>query len=192
VFSIRRYDDVTLEELASRSGTSARTIYRLFGTKRKLFTSWLRAGAPGLESLPDPSKLTDVHAFVHLLVEFYEQHGVALLNLLSQEGSVPALRPLIDDGRERYEKGIERALGHMLRGFRGAARRRRHLQLVAICDVYMWSLLRRGKGLCQADVEHVLADMLSILGAAPRPPSRSQDARSPGGRRGAAGARYFG
>ena len=83
--------------------------------------------------------------------------------MLAQEESVPALRPLLDWGRERYDQGIEQGLGHLLRGFRGAARKRRHMQLVVICDVYTWSILRHGRKLSQAEVERVLTDMLQVL-----------------------------
>jgi hypothetical protein len=117
---------------------------------------------------PEPSMLPDPHAFVHELVVFYEEHGVAILNMLSQEASVPALRRALDPWRVRHEKGIERALGHLLRGVRGDARKRRHLQLVTICDVQMWNLLRHGKRLPQADVERVLTEMLAAIGTARR------------------------
>jgi AcrR family transcriptional regulator len=167
-FSARRYDDVTLADLAGRAGTSERTVYRLFGTKKRLLSLWLSEGAPGMATWPDPAVLPDTHAFVHELVLFYEEHGVAILNMLSQEASVPALRRLLDPWRVRHEKGIERALGHLLRGSRGEARKRRHLQLVTICDVQMWNLLRHGKRLPRADVERVLTEMLAAIGTARR------------------------
>jgi AcrR family transcriptional regulator len=172
-FSARRYDEVTLAELAARAGTSERTVYRLFGTKKRLLSLWLREGAPGMATWPDPSLLTDPHLFVRGLVDFYEQYGLAILNMLSQEGSVPALRRVLDDGRERYEKGIERALGHLLHGVRGVARQRRYLQLVTICDVHMWNLLRHGKRLPRADVERHLAEMLAAIATAPQIHARS-------------------
>src|SRR5262249_29474265 len=93
----------------------------------------------------------------------YEHRGAAILNMLAQEDSVPALRPILDWGRERYDEGIERALGHLLRGLRGAARKRRHHQLVVICDVYTWSLLRHGPKLSQTEVVNGLEGMLTIL-----------------------------
>jgi AcrR family transcriptional regulator len=167
-FSARSYDDVTLADLAVRAGTSERTVYRLFGTKRQLLSLWLREGAPGMAAWPDPAMMTDTHTFVRDLVDFYEQHGLAILNMLSQEESVPALRRLLDDGRERYEKGIERGLRHLLRGVRGVARKQRQLQLATLCDVQMWSLLRRGKRLPRAEVERVLTDMLAAIGTAPQ------------------------
>ena len=101
----------------------------------------------------------------------------SLLNMLGQEDAVPALRPLLDWGRQKYDEGIERGLGHLLQGYRGAARKRRHMALVVICDVYTWSLLRQGRGLSQAEVVHVLEDMLGMLAAAP--PASSSPALKP-------------
>jgi AcrR family transcriptional regulator len=162
-FGARRYEDVTLAEVAARAGTSERTVYRLFGTKQRLLSSWLQEVAPAIGPPPDPSLRSDSRAFVRVMVDFYEHRGASILNMLAQEDSVPELRPLLDWGRDRYDEGIERGLGHLLRGFRGAARKRRHMQLVVICDVYTWSLLRQGRKLTQAEVERVLEDMLNLL-----------------------------
>jgi AcrR family transcriptional regulator len=174
VFGARRYEDVTLAEVAAKAGTSERTVYRLFGTKKRLLTSWLREVAPGIGPPPDPSVRHDSRAFVRIMVDFYETRGASLLNMLAQEDSVPALRQLLDWGRERYDEGIERGLGHLLIGFRGAARKRRHMQLVVICDVYTWSLLRRGRGLSQKEVARVLEDMLRVIEAAPPTAAKSK------------------
>ena len=162
-FGVRRYEDVTLAEVATRAGLSERTVYRLFGTKKRLLTAWLKEIAPNIGPPPEPSLRNDSRAFVRVMVEFYEQRGSAILNMLAQESSVTALRPILDWGRMRYDEGIERGLGHLLRGCRGAARKRRHHQLVVICDVYTWSLLRHGRKLSQNEVVKVLEDMLSIL-----------------------------
>ncbi|APR78005.1 Transcriptional regulator, TetR family protein [Minicystis rosea] len=149
--------------MATRAGLSERTVYRLFGTKKRLLTAWLKEIAPNIGPPPEPSLRNDSRAFVRVMVEFYEQRGPALLNMLAQESSVAALRPILDWGRMRYDEGIERGLGHLLRGYRGAARKRRHHQLVVICDVYTWSLLRHGRKLSQNEVVKVLEDMLAIF-----------------------------
>jgi AcrR family transcriptional regulator len=178
VFGARRYDDVTLAEVAARAGTSERTVYRLFGTKKRLLSSWLREVAPGIGPPPDPSVRNDSRAFVRIMVEFYEQRGASLLNMLAQEEAVPALRPLLDWGRKRYDEGIERGLGHLLHGLRGAARKRRHMALVVICDVQTWSLLRHGRSLPQAEVVRVLEGMLAMLEATPSA-APNDDAHAP-------------
>jgi hypothetical protein len=126
----------------------------------------------------------DSRAFVRIMVDFYEHRGASLLNMLGQEDSVPALRPLLDWGRQRYDEGIERGLGHLLFGFKGAARKRRHMQLVVICDVYTWSLLRHGRGLSQNEVVHVLEDMLTVLEAST--PKSASHAGPPSGPQAAA------
>ena len=182
VFGARRYDDVTLAEVAAKAGTSERTVYRLFGTKKRLLSSWLREVAPGIGPPPDPSVKHDSRAFVRVMVEFYEQRGASLLNMLAQEDAVPALRPLLDWGRLKYDEGIERGLGHLLHGLRGPARKRRHMALVVICDVYTWSLLRQGRGLPQTEVVRVLEGMLIMLeppqSAAPPSPKRAASKRT--------------
>ena len=105
-FGARRYEEVTLAEVAARAGTSQRTVYRLFGTKKRLLSSWLREVAPDIGPPPDPSVRNDTFAFVHVMVDFYERRGPAILNMLAQEHSVPALRPLLDWGRDKYDEGL--------------------------------------------------------------------------------------
>src|SRR5512142_1493045 len=91
-FGARRYEDVTLAEVAARAGTSERTVYRLFGTKKRLLSSWLREVAPGIGPPPDPSLRNDTAGFVKVMVDFYEKRAASILNMLAQEDSVPALR----------------------------------------------------------------------------------------------------
>lgn len=162
-FGLRRYEDVTLAEVATRAGTSERTVYRLFGTKERLLSAWLTEIGPAASSPPDPGLRNNTRAFVHMMVEYYELRGASILNMLSQEDSVPALRPLLDWGRSVYDEGLERGLGHLLRGFRGASRVRRRMQIIVVCDVYTWSILRHGRGLSQVEVERILEDMLNII-----------------------------
>ena len=162
-FGLRRYEDVTLAEVAARAGTSERTVYRLFGTKERLLSAWLSEIGSGVGPPSDPSLRNDSKAFVRVMVAFYEERGASILNMLAQEDAVPALRPLLEWGRNLYDEGLERGLGHLLRGFRGAARQRRRMQLVIACDVYTWKLLRHGRGLSQGETERVIEDLLSIL-----------------------------
>lgn len=170
-FGLRRYEDVTLAEVAARAGTSERTVYRLFHTKEHLLSAWLTEIGSGIGPPPDPSLRNDTKAFVRVMIAFYEERGASILNMLAQEDAVPALRPLMEWGRNLYDEGIERGLGHLLRGFRGAARQRRRMQLVVACDVYTWKLLRHGRGLTQGETERVIEDMLNILEKSAPPPT---------------------
>src|SRR5262249_52553150 len=48
----------------------------------------------------------------------------------------------------------------------GAGRQRRLAQLVAVCDVYTWKLLRRDAGLSRQQTELALAELLNPLSEA--------------------------
>ncbi|MEA2331317.1 MAG: hypothetical protein QOH58_1455, partial [Thermoleophilaceae bacterium] len=50
-----------------------------------------------------------------------------------------------------------------LEGRVGVERDRRLAQLVAVCDVYTWKLLRRGAGLSRRQTELALAELLEPL-----------------------------
>jgi hypothetical protein len=55
-----------------------------------------------------------------------------------------------------------------LDGLRRPDRELRLAQLLAICDVYTWKLLRRDQGLSRARTERALAGMINGLVGGPR------------------------
>ena len=67
-------------------------------------------------TFPRPWELSFAH---------YEAHGVAILRMLSQEDRVPAVRNLMDAGRDYHRKWVERTFKPLLQGLRGRRRERR-------------------------------------------------------------------
>jgi hypothetical protein len=62
-----------------------------------------------------------------------------------------------------HAEWCERFFGPALASKRGAARRRLLAQLVAICDVFTWMLLRRQRGLSRSETQRALTEMLEPL-----------------------------
>ena len=56
-----------------------------------------------------------------------------------------------------------RVFARALARCRGAERERRLAQLVAVCDVYTWELLRRDRGLSRRETERALVELLEPL-----------------------------
>jgi AcrR family transcriptional regulator len=154
---------VTLSAVAAHAGVSVHSIIRRFGghdglVEAAVARSTQRVGAQRNDA--DPTDLRDV---VRVLVEHYEQMGDRVLALLAAEQAVPSIRQLTDTGRELHVQWCERMFAEALAKRRGAARRRLLAQLVAVCDVYTWLLLRRQSSLSRSETERALVELLAPL-----------------------------
>jgi AcrR family transcriptional regulator len=154
---------VTLAAVAGEAGVSVHSIIRRFGGQEGLFDaavgrSITRVTAQRNEA--DPSDLPDV---VRTLVEHYEQMGDRSLRLIEAGQTVPSVKELADRGRELHVEWCERMFAEPLARRRGAARKRLVAQLVALCDVYTWLLLRRQRGLSRRETERAILEMLTPL-----------------------------
>jgi AcrR family transcriptional regulator len=169
LFLERPTDQISLADVAQGAGVTVQTVIRRFGGKEGLLLA--AAGRVGEDVLAQrlEAPIGDVRGAVGNLAEHYEQRADTALKLLGEEDRVAALRPMADNARAVHREWVERTFGPFLRGLRGAARRRRVAELVAICDVYTWKLLRRQAGLSRAETERALIEMLEPLteGAAP-------------------------
>jgi hypothetical protein len=73
------------------------------------------------------------------------------------------LGEIADAGREFHAAWCERVFAPALDGLCGVGRERRLAQLIAVCDVQAWDLLRRRRGLSRHQTELALCEMLAPL-----------------------------
>jgi hypothetical protein len=85
----------------------------------------------------------DFAGAVRVLVDHDERTGDRVLRMLAEETRSPALRDIADCGRRMHREWCQGVFGSALAGLRGVERERRLAQLVTVCDVYTWILLRR-------------------------------------------------
>jgi hypothetical protein len=88
--------------------------------------------------------------------------------MLAAEPQVPGLAPLIDRGRQVHRDWCRATFAPALTTRRGVERARLLAQLVAVCDVQTWRLLRRDAGLSRRQAELALAELLEPLMEDPR------------------------
>jgi len=161
LFDERHYDEITLEMVAARAGTTVQTVIRHFGSKDELFT----AAAKEVAGVEVPRRVEgpvgDVPAAVRSVVAHYERVGRWALRLLEQEDRFPALKEMTDYGREVHYASVER----MFAPFLAAAGDRRRLrgQLIALTDVYVWKLLRLDQGFGRRQTEAAMTEMVERL-----------------------------
>jgi AcrR family transcriptional regulator len=156
------YDEVSLEQVAERAGVSKQTVIRQFGSKDQLAyasVDWQRPREEA-ERAVEPG---DVRGAVSTVVERYEHMGDANIRFLDLEHRVPAIRYLLEKGRESHRGWVERAFLPYLPKRKGAEYRRRVMAFYAATEVMVWKLLRRDFQLSREESEEVLLALVSGL-----------------------------
>ena len=163
LFTDNPYEDVSLDEIGSRSGVTKRTVLRRFGSKEQLFVAAMELAGSQIRRQRYEAPVGDVSGIVRNLVEGYERWGPNRLRMIAQEHRIPVVREDVERGRRGHRDSIRRAFAPMLKGLNGPERRRRVTGLVALTDVYTWKLLRLDLGLSRAETERTLTELIGAL-----------------------------
>ena len=156
-------EQLSLEEVARRADVTVQTVIRRFGGRDGVLAAAADREAERVSRQRDEAPLGDPAGAVRVLVDHYEEMGDRVVRLLAEEERVPALKEIVDRGRTLHREWCARVFGPALAGRAGAERRRRLAQLVAVCDVYTWKLLRRDAGLGRRQTETALLELLEPL-----------------------------
>jgi len=160
-------DQISLDEVAKRAGVSVQTVIRRFGGKDGLFAAAVEREVGRVRDQRDQAPAGNVVGVVRVLVDHYETTGDRVLKLLAEEDRVPGLRQLAERGRAVHRDWCARVFRAALVGLGGVERRRRLAQLAAVCDVYVWKLLRRDAALSRHQTEVALVELLEPILAGP-------------------------
>lgn len=163
LFAERPFDEISLEQIAARAGVTLQTLLRRFGSKAGLLAAAADDGSARVEAQRAAAVPGDLRGAVRNLFDHYEEWGDVSLRLLTQEERFPEVAEIARRGRAVHAAWVERVFAAELARRRGRARLRRRAQLVALCDVYVWKLLRRDQALPRADAEAALREMLGAL-----------------------------
>jgi AcrR family transcriptional regulator len=155
--------EVSLDEVARRAGVTVQTVIRRFGGREGLAAAAAERELDKVRGQRGQAPIGDVAAAVHVLVEHYEGYGDGVLRMLAEEERMPGLRRFADLGRAFHRDWCERVFDPALARLSDLERRRRLAQLVAVCDVYTWKLLRRQAGLSRRQTELALVELLNPL-----------------------------
>lgn len=145
-------DDVPLDEVARRAGTTKQTILRRFGTKDALVAAATERALEQVRAEREGVEPGDVAGAVRAVVAHYERVGDGVLRMLAEEHRSPRLRERADAGRAYHAAWCERILR--------PASPRRLAQLIAVTDVYTWKLLRRDRGLSRSQTELAIRELI--------------------------------
>ena len=159
----RFFDQVTLDDVAARAGVTVQTVIRRFGNKERLIEAAAEEGKRQVVRQRDQAPVGDIEGAVKNLVDHYEEWGDSALRLLAQEERVAAFRSVTEAGRALHYQWVERVFAPLLAKRTGNARRRLLAELIAICDVYFWKILRRDVGLSREQTELAIRETILAL-----------------------------
>lgn len=155
--------DATLEEVAERAGVSVQTVIRRYGGREGLFGAAAERAMTRIDAQRDAAPPGDLDGALAVLLVHYEENGDRAMRMLADEARNTKLAEIVARGRDRHVAWCERVFAGTLAGLRGAERERRAGQLVAVCDVYTWKVLRRDRALSRAQTQRAMFELLEPL-----------------------------
>lgn len=161
-FFAGRWEESSLETIASSAGVTKQTLLRHFGSKDGLLE---RAHERGYNEVRDQrfsAPSADVAGAVDNLLEHYERWGERAIRLGAADG-LAAISELGRRARRLHYDWIEHAFGSALARLGVKDRRRRRAALVALCDVHAWWLLSHDLELSRGEVRATLIDAIQSL-----------------------------
>jgi AcrR family transcriptional regulator len=164
-FGSRPYEEVRLQDIAGDAGVSVQTLYLRIGNKDALLSEAYKWWGRQESAARDAAQVGDVPGAVGILFAHYEAHGPAILRMLSQEDRLPAVRYLMDVGRDYHRRWAEGTFKPLLHGLRGRSRERRLIGIIAATDVLVWKLLRVDMGVERTEAERIVGDMIRASSA---------------------------
>jgi AcrR family transcriptional regulator len=161
-------EQVTLDEVAARAGSTRQTLIRYFGGKDGLMQALVEQIGLDVRARRNVPAGASVEQHMAALVRDYEEIGDVIVQLLAQEARLPSLRPFLDYGRTDHRGWIGSIFKPWLDGLAPELRGRRVDQLYAATDVNTWKLLRRDFGHSAETTASIIADMARrLVGALP-------------------------
>jgi AcrR family transcriptional regulator len=153
----------SLESLAARAGVTKQTVLRHFGSKEGLIDAVLRRTSEIVRRENVQASPGDIQEAVSSLMRHYERYGDVVMLMLAEERRIPFVRRVANHGRDAHYEWVAQTFKPQLAGLRGDTRERRLAQLVAVCDVYVWKLLRRDLQLSVTETEAAVIELIEGL-----------------------------
>jgi AcrR family transcriptional regulator len=167
------WTQASLESMAGRAGVSKQTALRHFGSKQGLLDAVIRRSASLVVKERNEAPIGDIPGAVANLIRHYERYGDmvvrmlpyrdAMVRVMGGERGNSVVRAAVDYGKEVHAEWVQRTFEPQLAELSPHKRGRRLAQLVAMCDVYVWKILRRDLGLEVDQVEEALVEMIERL-----------------------------
>jgi AcrR family transcriptional regulator len=163
LFLERPFDQLTLAGVAERAGVGLQTVIRRVGTKDGLARAVTAWNAPRVEAERGAPVSAAPATVAAAVARVYERWGEATDRMLRQEDASPALAEAAAAGRVAHRAWIETAFAEVLEPLAPAARRRVLAQLIGVCGVELWLVLRRDAALSADVARDAVAGLIAAV-----------------------------
>lgn len=156
----RRFrSEIRLEDIAEGANVTVQTILNVFESRSSLLGTALEGLLHDLREQRLRAAPGDLEGAVTALVDHYEQFGDLVIRNLAEQADPE----LIETGRAGHRRWVQRQFAAQIE--RAGATRRRSLvdELVCVCDVYVWKLLRRDMGRSRPETEKAILSMVRAI-----------------------------
>jgi AcrR family transcriptional regulator len=141
-FTTTPYPAIRLSDVAGRAGVTTQTVLRRFGSKAGLMIAAVAAASAGVDELQAPD--LGLEEAIEALLSTYAEYGDVMAKMFAEAHLVEGLEPIAAQGRADYLEWLDRSFArHLAATVTDVERRIRMAQLIAVCDVATWQLLRR-------------------------------------------------
>ncbi len=141
--------EIVLADVATRAGTTVKTVLRHFGSRDALFDAIIEyASREVAEERVAP--VGDIDAAIAIVHAHYRLRADWVLRMLEQEHSDARIHDIVQRGRGVHREWVHTTFAPQLERV-GAARREASVDLLVVAtDIYTWKILRRDRGLTDA------------------------------------------
>jgi AcrR family transcriptional regulator len=168
VLADRRFDEVTVDEVAEKAGVGKGTVYRYFGDKENLFFEMVRSFlieeedavmAAAATSEPPREKLVRVGEEMSRHIQHHAEY-VRMMHRIPFSASNP--RPSHDILREHHQR-LDRVLGQVLRDAEQAGILRPGLDYDAVTCAYKGMVMSRSMRLLHGGSDIPIEQLVDLL-----------------------------
>jgi AcrR family transcriptional regulator len=151
--------EIRLEDIAQGAEVTVQTVLNVFGSRSALLDEALDGLLCELRAQRFRAEPEDTGGAIAALMDHYEQFGDLVIRNLAEQAD----RELIETGRTGHRHWVQRQFALWLAPL--DAKRRRSLtdELVCVCDVYTWKLLRRDIGRSGPEAKATIRAMVEAI-----------------------------
>ena len=160
LFGRQHYEQVSLDAIAQRAGTTVQTIIRRFHSKEQLLAEVIQRRRTAIHTQRSEVQPGDTSGALDALFAEYEQWGDEILLFLAQEGRNPLITAAVHAGREFHQQWVTEIFHPALARLPATGRRRALHQITAATDLYVWKVLRRDLRLDEREAKAAIAAMV--------------------------------
>ena len=150
---------IRLEDVAAGAQVTVQTIINVFGSRSGLLDEALAGLLRKVREQRLRADPGDLEGGIAALIDHYEQFGDLVIRNLAEQADPE----LIETGRAGHRQWVQRQFAPQLSKLGARSRRSLIDELVCICDVYTWKLLRRDMGRSRSEAETTILTMANAI-----------------------------